>query len=70
MKFSRIIRLIKSGRFLRCRVDISKNLRLIDFSGFLKFQFRVKVISYRAFLLAIEGSKQKLKVILINNHFI
>ena len=48
---------MESGGFLKCRVDISKNLRLMDLSRFLKFQFRVKVVSYRAFLLAIGGGK-------------
>ena len=57
MEFSGIIKLVESGKFLRYRVDISGNLRLIDLSGFPKFQFRVKVVFYRAFLLAIGGSK-------------
>ena len=48
---------MESGEFLRCRVDISENLRLIDFSGFLKFWFRVKVVHYRAFLLVMGGGK-------------
>jgi len=37
VEFSRIFRLVKSGRFLRCRVDISGNLRLVDLSRFPKF---------------------------------
>ena len=57
MKFSGIIRSVESSRFFRYRVDISGNLRLMDLSGFFKFQFRVRVVSYRAFLLAIGGSK-------------
>ena len=57
VKFSGIIRLVESGEFLRCRVDISGNLRLMDLSGFLKFQFRVRVVSYKTFLLAIGGGK-------------
>ena len=57
VKFSGIIGLVKSGRFLRYGVDISGNLRLMDLSGFFKFWFRVKVISYRAFLLATGGGK-------------
>ena len=57
MKFSRIIRSVESGGFLRYKVDISKNLRLIDLSGFPKFQFRVKAVSYRAFLFATGGGK-------------
>ena len=70
VKFSRVSRLVKSNKFLRRGVDISKNLRLIDFSKFSKFQFRVRAVYYKAFLLIIRGSKQKLKVILINNHFV
>ena len=37
VKFSGIIRLVESGKFLKCKVDISGNLRLIDFSRFFKF---------------------------------
>ena len=70
VKFSGIIRLVESSKFLRCGVDISKNLRLMDLSKFPKFQFRIKVVSYRAFLLVTGGGKQKLKVISINNHFV
>ena len=54
VKFSRIIKSVKFNKFLRCRVDINKNLRL---SGFPKFWFRVKAVHYRAFLLAIGGGK-------------
>ena len=61
---------MESGKFLRYRVDISGNLRLMDLSRFFKFWFRVRVIYYRAFLLTMGGGKQKLKVILINNYFI
>ena len=57
VKFSRIIRLVESGKFLRYRVNISRNLRLMDFSGFLKFWFRVRVVSYKAFLFTIGGGK-------------
>ena len=57
MEFGRIIRLMESSRFLRYRVDISRNLRLMDLSGFFKFWFRVRVVSYRAFLLATGGGK-------------
>ena len=57
MEFSGIPRLVKSSGFLRHKVDINKNLRLIDFSRFFKFQFRVKIIHYRAFLLIIRGGK-------------
>ena len=55
--FGGIPRLIKSNRFLRHRVDISGNLRLIDFSRFLKFQFKVRAVHYKIFLLIIRGGK-------------
>ena len=48
---------MESGGFLRCGIDISGNLRLMDLSGFLKFWFRVRVVSYRAFLLTTGGGK-------------
>ena len=54
IKFSRIVRLVESNKFLKYRVDISGNLRL---SGFFKFWFRVKVVHYKAFLLTIGGGK-------------
>ena len=57
VEFSGIIRSVEFSEFLRYRVDISRNLRLIDFSRFFKFWFRVKVVSYKAFLFAIGGSK-------------
>jgi hypothetical protein len=37
IKFSGIPRLMKSSKFLRHRVDISKNLKLINFSRFSRF---------------------------------
>ena len=37
VKFSGIIRLVESSEFLRYKVDISGNLRLMDLSGFFKF---------------------------------
>ena len=37
MEFGGIPRLVKSNKFFKCGVDISKNLRLIDFSKFFKF---------------------------------
>ena len=43
-----------SSRFLRYRVDIDRNFKLSKFS---KFQFRVKVVYYKAFLLTIGGGK-------------
>ena len=57
IKFSKIFRLVKSSKFLRRGVDINKNFRLIDFSRFSKFQFKIKVVYYRAFLLIIKGGK-------------
>ena len=36
-KFSRILGLVESGRFLRRRVDISRNLRLVNLGKFPKF---------------------------------
>ena len=57
VKFSRIIRLVESSKFFRYRVDISGNLKLINLSGFLKFWFRVRAVSYRAFLLVMGGGK-------------
>ena len=45
------------GGFLRCKVDISGNLRLIDLSRFLRFQFKVKVVSYKTLLFTIRGGK-------------
>ena len=68
MEFSRILRLVESSGFLRCRVDISRNLRLVDLSrnprlvdlsGFPRFYFgfRFRVVYYKAFLLIIGGGK-------------
>ena len=57
VKFSGIIRLVESGKFLRYRIDINGNLRLMDLSGFFKFWFRVRAVSYRAFLFAMGGGK-------------
>ena len=59
VEFSEIIRLVESGRFLRCIVDISKNLRLVDLSRFPKFyfRFRFRVVYYKAFLLIMGGGK-------------
>ena len=57
VEFSGIIRSVESGEFLKCRVDINRNLRLMDLSKFFKFQFRVRVVSYRTFLFATGGGK-------------
>ena len=57
VEFGEVPRLVKSGKFFRRKVDISGNLELIDFSRFPKFQFRVKIVHCRTFLLAIRGGK-------------
>ena len=57
VKFSGIIRLVESGEFLKYGVDISGNFRLIDLSRFLKFWFRIRVVFYKIFLLAMGGGK-------------
>ena len=56
-EFSRILRWVELGRFLRRGVDISRNLRLVDLSGFPRFKFRVRVVSYKALLLITGGGK-------------
>jgi len=33
--------LVELGGFLRYRIDISRNFRLVDLGGFSRFQFRV-----------------------------
>ena len=57
MEFSRILRLVESSGFLRYRIDISGNLRLVDLGRFPRFQFGVRVVYYKAFLLITGGSK-------------
>ena len=37
VKFSGIIRLVESGGCFKCKIDINRNLKLIDLSGFPKF---------------------------------
>ena len=37
VEFSRILKLVESGGFLRCGVDIGGNLRLVDLGGFSRF---------------------------------
>ena len=49
--------LVEFSEFFRYGIDINGNLRLMDLSGFFKFWFRVRVVHYRAFLLAIGGGK-------------
>ena len=38
-------------------VEFGGIVRLVNLSGFPKFQFRVRVVYYRAFLLAMGGGK-------------
>ena len=54
MEFGGIVKSVKSNGFLKYRVDIDRNLKLSRFS---KFQFRVRAVYYKAFLLAIRGGK-------------
>ena len=49
--------LVEFSKFLRRKVDINKNLKLINFSGFSIFQFKIKVVYYKIFLLIIKGNK-------------
>ena len=37
IEFSRLPRLVESGKFLRYRIEIGRNLRLVDFSRFSRF---------------------------------
>ena len=37
VEFGKISRLVESGGFFRYKVDISRNLRLMDFSRFPRF---------------------------------
>ena len=48
VEFGGILRLVESGGFLRYRVNISRNS---------KFQFGVRVIHYKTFLLITGGGK-------------
>ena len=59
---------MESSGFLRCRVDISRNLRLVDLSGNLRlvdlsgfprfyFRFRFRAVYYKAFLLIMGSGK-------------
>ena len=57
MEFGEIPRFIGFGKFLEYKIDISGNLRLINFSRFFRFWFRVKAVYYKVFLLIIRGSK-------------
>ena len=59
MEFGGILRLVESGRFLRYRVDISRNLRLVDLGRFPRFyfRFRFRAVYYKVFLLITGGGK-------------
>ena len=48
---------MESNKFLKYRVNINKKFKLIDFSGFFGFWFKVKVVYYKVFLLIIKGGK-------------
>ena len=48
VEFGGILKLVESGGFLRCGVDIGRNLR---------FQFGVRAVYYKAFLLITGGGK-------------
>ena len=52
IKFNKILKLIEFSKFLKYKIDISKNL-----NRFPRFQFRVKVVYYKVFLFIIGGSK-------------
>ena len=41
VEFSRILMLVELGGLFRYRVDVNRNFRLADPSGFFKFCFRV-----------------------------
>ena len=57
IEFGGIPKLVKSSGFLGHKVDINGNLRLIDFSRFSRFQFRVRAVYYKIFLFIIRGGK-------------
>ena len=59
MEFGGILRLVESSGFLRYRVDISRNLRLVDLTRFPRFYFKFKfrAVYYKAFLLIMGGGK-------------
>jgi len=57
VEFGGIPGLVESGRFFRRRVDISGNLRLMDFSRFPRFKFGVRTVRCKALPLAMGGGK-------------
>ena len=50
---------MESSGFLRYRVDIGGNLRLVDLGRFPRFYFRFgfRVVRYKVFLLVTGGGK-------------
>ena len=49
MEISRILRLVESSKFLRRRIDISRNPRLIDFSlGLGRYIIKHSYLKYGA----------------------
>ena len=57
VEFGKISRLVEFSKFFKQRVDINKNLRLIDPGKFPKFQFKTRVVCCRISLYTIMGSK-------------
>ena len=47
MEFGRILRLVESGRFLRCRVDIGRNLTFVEFGRILRLVESSRFLRYR-----------------------
>jgi len=41
VEFGRILKLVKLGRLFRYRVDVNRNIKLINSSRFFRFWFRV-----------------------------
>jgi len=41
VEFNKILKLVELGRLFRCRVDISRNFRIIDLGRSSRFQFKV-----------------------------
>ena len=51
-------------------MDISGNFRLVGPNRFFRFWYSVYTVNYKVLLLAVGGSKYKLKVILIDSYFV
>ena len=47
MEFSGILRLVESSGFLRCRVDVSRNLTFVEFSRILRLVESGRFLRYR-----------------------